>query len=381
MEKYTNRKWTFALILCVAVLVLSLCFGVFAFPAFGGESEQTGPSEGATVKSVAAVADESTYSLQDGFWREKAVPGYYAFTKGMNSTEALNRITGVTVTYSDGFVQNIAKGDLAECTLSGETLTVKLTADDTETYIAELNFQEVKPFALVLSDSWTAPSNLTSTTDLTDLGTALNFTNETVKVVQTNGVATADQVLLDYISTSDALTPTSDYLKKVISGEYTKDTPYSRTIAIKATQTGITQLGDWVKDVSLSIVIEGISYVAPITATLSADSYSTRPEQFAQTAFNYDGFNFEFEYEDGAVVTAPAQDYAEYCMLKLYRERNESSLLTGTTLTVLARFVKVEFSIPRGDGTTIDGKLNSFTQISVKQGFLNLPQLDKFNVE
>ncbi len=381
MEKYTNRKWTFALILCVAVLVLSLCFGVFAFAAEGGEGEQTGPSEGATVKSVAAVADESTYSLQDGFWREKAVPGYYAFTKGMNSTEALNRITGVTVTYSDGFVQNIAKGDLAECTLSGETLTVKLTADDTETYIAELNFQEVKPFALVLSDSWTAPSNLTSTTDLTDLGTALNFTNETVKVVQTNGVATADQVLLDYISTSDALTPTSDYLKKVISGEYTKDTPYSRTIAIKATQTGITQLGDWVKDVSLSIVIEGISYVAPITATLSADSYSTRPEQFAQTAFNYDGFNFEFEYEDGAVVTAPAQDYAEYCMLKLYRERNESSLLTGTTLTVLARFVKVEFSIPRGDGTTIDGKLNSFTQISVKQGFLNLPQLDKFNVE
>lgn len=381
MEKYTNRKWTFALILCVAVLVLSLCFGVFAFAAEGGEGEQTGPSEGATVKSVAAVADESTYSLQDGFWREKAVPGYYAFTKGMNSTEALNRITGVTVTYSDGFIQNIAKGDLAECTLSGETLTVKLAADDTETYIAELNFQEVKPFALVLSEGWTAPSNLTSTTDLTDLGTALNFTNETVKVVQTNGVATADQVLLDYISTSDALTPTSDYLKKVISGEYTKDTPYSRTIAIKATQTGITQLGDWVKDVSLSIVIEGISYVAPINATLSADSYSTRPEQFAQTAFNYDGFNFEFEYEDGAVVTAPAQDYAEYCMLKLYRERNESSLLTGTTLTVLARFVKVEFSIPRGDGTTIDGKLNSFTQISVKQGFLNLPQLDKFNVE
>ena len=87
MEKYKNRKWTLALVLCVAVLVLSLCAGMFAYAA-----DETG----ATVKEISIVAADG-YEFDGTYWRDTSPQQYYAFTQTMSEQDALARIGGVKV--------------------------------------------------------------------------------------------------------------------------------------------------------------------------------------------------------------------------------------------------------------------------------------------
>lgn len=367
MEKYKNRKWTLALVLCVAVLVLSLCAGMFAYAADETGGEQTEPSEGATVQSVIALADENTYTLQDGFWREKTAPGYYAFTQGMSSTQAEDRITGVRVTYSDGFVKDIQKSELANCTLSGETLTVKLTADDTETYTAELNFQEVKPFALAVASEWTAPeSGLKASTYIsgTNLSQVFGFTDRDIGIFNTAGTFVSF-VSAQNLITSDSLVPSAEYFMAL---QNSAAVPYSKTISVRHQQ-----------DTNLEpcrISISNISFDPPESITMSANDLADRPQQKARSDFDYTGFYLTFSYNTGlTTVNTPAVDFSS-CLTITYANASGS---TVAELTPQVNRVRFAGSIPVGEGKSVSvNTYPAWITISVVRAELPHPILDDF---
>ena len=200
--------------------------------------------------------------------------------------------------------------------------------------------------------------------------------SQSIKVAKTNGETTNDEVLLTYVTTSDSLAPTFEYLEKLMSGEYTEDTPYNKTITIRTTQNAIQGLGVWVADVTLSIELSNIKYVAPTNVVLSVDT--TRPAQLAQSPFNYEGFSFMFRYADRSSISTPAENFREYCHVEFYSDSNEDSSL-GDTLTVAAKFATISWEIPTGKGkeplkgTYVNGFGDNFIEISVEQGLMSLP--------
>ena len=168
MEKYKNRKWTLALVLCVAVLVLSLCAGMFAYAA-----DETG----ATVKEISIVAADG-YEFDGTYWRDTSPQQYYAFTQTMSEQDALARIGGVKVVYDDGTDETIAltadnyawTNGTGDNSKDSHTALIHITATTAKGVEIDqdltLNFKKLENYALVISGFNSSGLNLTSDMNL-----------------------------------------------------------------------------------------------------------------------------------------------------------------------------------------------------------------------
>ena len=393
MEKYKNRKWTLALVLCVAVLVLSLCAGMFAYAA-----DETG----ATVKEVSIVATDG-YEFDGTYWRDTSPQQYYAFTQTMSQKDALARIAGVKVVYDDGTDETIAlttdnytwtngTGDnsndnhaaLLHVTATTPNKGVEIDQDLT------LNFKKLENYALAILSGWSGPAeNVSSSISIDNeagLKQVFNLTDSSVGIKDTAGniVTGIPPVALRYLSTDDSLAPTAEFLKSLIDG--TGETTYSRDISIR----GIKNIGDNVDYsmlVPLTLTVSNIQYDTNIyQLSIYADALTARPKQYARSTFDYTGIYVRFVYGNDIIqknIDLAISELKDTNLISLIGYYDASgTLLTNTDedglpiLTTSARYARIKCSIPISQGEKRE--TTGSVPIEVLQAFIPHPVLDNF---
>lgn len=383
MEKYKNRKWTLALVLCVAVLVLSLCAGMFAYAA-----DETG----ATVKEVSIVATDG-YEFDGTYWRDTSPQQYYAFTQTMSQKDALARIAGVKVVYDDGTDETIAlttdnytwtngTGDnsndnhaaLLHVTATTPNKGVEIDQDLT------LNFKKLENYALVISGYDPSGLNLTSGMNI---GRDFKSIFEQplsghIFIMRTDG-SQLTAVSSEYVEADGALTPTAEYLKSLAAGN--AETTYQKSLGVKLTSEGIAELSkEGYSQISSlrSATIDNITvtYEPPKSITgISQNSSISR--QLARSEFDFSDFDISFRYS-GTPIRVSAKDFAAYITVSYY---DDDGTLLGTGkdyLTTKATNARFSVALPISNENaklTYESGEDNWYGISVEQSFIQVPTL------
>lgn len=393
MERYKSKNGTFALILCAAVLALSLCVGALAFAA-DGDTE-------VTIKDVSLAATDG-YEFDGEYWRDKSPQQYYAFTQGMAEADVQTRLKGIKVVYSDDTEEIIdltkvtynltnGVGNNAENKHGAVFHVTATTATGLEIdQDLTLNFRKLENYALVISSDYSKPTNLSTNMYIGDpdsLKNVFNFGNA-VSIMRTDG-SLVRPVLDEWLKADGALAPTADYFEALKTNNASPT--YKRSISISLTESGIGQLESQGIANAASLqpaVLEDldVSYVAP--DSIQGISGPGSSNQIARSDFDYSNYSVSLYYTaSGILIDAPAADFAQYITAKYYDRYLGESIGTGkTNLTAKAKYVK--FNIDQlpvsNDGTIISyssdesTNRNDWFAITVEQSYLSLPQLSNF---
>ncbi len=388
MEKYKNRKWTLALVLCVAVLVLSLCAGMFAYAA-----DETG----ATVKEISIVAADG-YEFDGTYWRDTSPQQYYAFTQTMSEQDALARIGGVKVVYDDGTDETIAltadnytwTNGTGDNSKDSHTALIHITATTAKGVEIDqdltLNFKKLENYALVISGFNSSGLNLTSDMNLgrnSDFVKIFNLKG-LISITRTDG-SFVTSVSDEYVEAEGALTPTAEYLKSLADGN--AENTYKKSLSVKLSSTGIEQLiqGGFSQISSLkSATIDNltVTYVEPTSIT-GISQKSGFSKQLARSDFDFSDYSISLRYT-GAPISVPAEDFKEYITVSYYDDYYGNLLGEGKEfLTKKATYAKFSINFPistNGKTLSYSSGDNDWYGISVEQSFIQVPTLSDAEV-
>ena len=388
MEKYKNGKWTLALVLCVAVLVLSLCAGMFAYAA-----DETG----AAVKEISIVAADG-YEFDGTYWRDTSPQQYYAFTQTMSEQDALARIGGVKVVYDDGTDETIAltadnytwTNGTGDNSKDSHTALIHITATTAKGVEIDqdltLNFKKLENYALVISGF--NPFGLNLTSDM-NLGRNADFVKifnlkGLISITRTDG-SFVTSVSDEYVEAEGALTPTAEYLKSLSDGN--AENTYKKSLSVKLSSTGIEQLvqGGFSQISSLkSATIDNltVTYVEPTSIT-GISQKSGFSKQLARFDFDFSDYSISLRYT-GAPISVPAEDFKEYITVSYYDDYYGNLLGEGKEfLTKKATYAKFSINFPistNGKTLSYSSGDNDWYGISVEQSFIQVPTLSDAEV-